>query len=440
VRPLTRFSMPLPAALLFCSVGVAEATSSHWEQIYLESLSEIQLPDGTTRTLHPSCSGGPQRTEAGVVPANTDYYFFVQRGNPNSLLIYLDGGGACWDADTCIGSPLTGKSTYTVSLDETPIRLADAEGIFDRSNLANPFRHYTKIFVPYCSGDVHWGSRDTEYVLDLGPGGLLRWTIHHRGMDNFLAVLNWLQKFGNKQYRIDLEQAHDVTVTGASAGGYGAQLAFPYVAELTPMARLNLICDSAIGVVTEDFYTTAIYAHPHRDSESWGVKQNLPSWVRYFNETLLARGEDDPNGLVPSVFAALSDYKPATQMASLTSNFDLVQIFFYGLMKGVVPPYDGLAGEWYVSMAQMTAATVASLPNYRFFIDDGTFHTFLGSDEHFYEVGANGISLADWIREMIKPANRVWDNLDAGNHSAPPPPPPPTLSRSGWGRGKRAGD
>jgi hypothetical protein len=61
----------------------------------------------------------------------------------------------------------------------------------------------------------------------------------------------------------------------------------------------------------------------------------------------------------------------------------------------------------------MTAAT-ASLPNYRFFIDAGAFHTFIGSDEKVYGVGVNGISLADWVQQMIKPGKRVWDNLDAG--------------------------
>ena len=110
----------------------------------------------------------------------------------------------------------------------------------------------------------------------------------------------------------------------------------------------------------------------------------------------------------------LSDYKPDAHMASLTSNLDLVQIFFYELMDGAVPPDPGLPAEWYRSMAEITATTADDLFNYRFFIDDGTFHTFLGSDERVYEVGANGISLAEWIGEMIKPGDGVWDNLDAG--------------------------
>jgi hypothetical protein len=383
---LKRIILPGMAALVFGFWSVSQATPQNWDQIYLDGPVETQLPDGSSRILHPSCSGGPELIEGGVIPANTDYYFFVQKGNPNKLLIGLDGGGACWDADTCVGSPMIGQSTYTVSLDETPNRLADAEGLFDSLNPENPFHNYTKVFVPYCSGDVHWGSKDKLYVLDLGSGGQLPWMIHHRGTDNVLAVLDWLQKNGGEQYGVDFGRAQDVTVTGASAGGYGANVAFAYVAELTPRARLNLISDAAIGVLTESFYRTAIFDPANPGTESWGVQQNLPPWVPGFDDALLFQGAAFPNSFVPLVFAALSDYRPDAHIASLTTNLDGVQVFFYGLMKGVVPPDLPTALEWYLSMAQMTALT-ASLPNYRFFIDAGTFHTFIGDNNAVYALG-----------------------------------------------------
>ncbi len=395
----------------------ADAAKNQWDQISLAGPIDATLPDGSKRAVNPSCSGGPQiQPDGSLAPASTDYYFFVQKGNPNKLLIGLDGGGACWDAATCIGSPLTGNSTYTVSLDETPQRLADSEGLFDARNPENPFQNYTKIFIPYCSADVHWGSKDTTYVLPLG-GGALPWTIHHRGTDNFVAVLDWLKKNGRKAYGIDFGRARDVTVTGASAGGYGANLAFAYVAEMTPRARLSLISDAAIGVQNESFYKTGIY-DPATGTANWGVERNLPPWVPGLDEGLLATQVAYPSGLVRSIFGALSAYKPDARLATLTSNLDGVQIGFYGLMVGDFPPGIGTAIDWYTTMAIETALT-AQLPNYRFFIDDGTFHTFIGSDQRVYEVGANGITLAAWIRAMVKPGNRTWENLDAGPPSLP---------------------
>jgi hypothetical protein len=400
------------AALILGLSPVSQAEPNDWVQINLEGPIETQLPDGSMRTLHPSCSGGPVMTTAGPVPANTEFYFFVQKGNSTKLLFGLDGGGACWDAATCIGSPLIGQSTYTVASDETPEGLASAGGFFDGSNPENPFQNYTKIFVPYCSADVHWGSTDTWYVLDVAPGVQLPWLIHHRGMDNFLAVLDWLQKSGGEQFQIDFGRARDVTVSGASAGAYGANVAFAYVAELAPRANLNLISDAGVGVLTADFYKTAIFDPANPGAANWGVQGNLPSWVPGFAD-LLAQGAAYPTGFVPSVFAALAAYKPDAHLASLTTNLDLVQIFFYGLMKGVVPPDTATAAEWYFTMKALTAAS-ASLPNYRFFIDAGTFHTFIGDNSAVYDVRVHGISLADWVRAMIKPGDRVWDNLDAG--------------------------
>ena len=32
---------------------------------------------------------------------DTDYMFFAKRGTNNKVLMYYQGGGACWDALTC---------------------------------------------------------------------------------------------------------------------------------------------------------------------------------------------------------------------------------------------------------------------------------------------------------------------------------------------------
>lgn len=410
-----RLKLPLLAmlAIALCLATAATAAQNAWDQIYLDGPIVTTLADGSVRTLEPSCSGGPVPTPGGPMPADTQYYFFVQKGNPNKLLIGLDGGGACWDAATCIGSPLAGSSTYTQALDETPDRLEQSEGLFDARNPDNPFHNYTKIFIPYCTGDVHWGSKDTTYSLEVAPGVVVPWTIHHRGADNVLAVLDWLQRYGREQYQIDFGRARHVTVAGASAGGYGANVAFPYFASLTPRARLSMISDASIGVINDSFYRNAVYDPANPGSESWNVAGNLPAWVPGFDMTLLAQGAAFPMGFVPSVFAVVAQNWPDAHLASLTTNLDLVQVFFYGLMKGVVPPDAVTAGEWYLGMKAITSAT-AMLPNYRYFIDDGVTHTFIGDDDLFYGVGVNGISIADWVRAMVKPGERVWENLDAG--------------------------
>jgi hypothetical protein len=397
----------------------AQAKSNDWDRIDLDGPITTLISDGqggvTERILEPGCSEGPvvdTSVPGGIRPGKSDYYFFVQRGNPNRLLIALDGGGGCWDALTCIGSAASGNSTYTVELDETAEGLAASQGLFDADNKDNPYKNYTKVFIPYCTGDIHWGSRDTTYSLE----GLPSWTIKHRGTDNVLAVLQWLRDNARAQYRVDFDRARDVTVTGLSAGGYGATLAFPYVADLAPKARLNLISDAAIGVQSQPFYEQAIYKPGDTGNEVWGVVENLPPFVPGLDEDLLNRvgTSGNPSDLTAEIFAALAAYKPDAKLAALTHDLDGVQVSFYALQTNQFGsdgrPTQQAFAEWNQQMLETTNASAAN-GNYRFFIREGFDHTFLANDVQTYSVMGNGISVADWISNMIKPGNRVWDSL-----------------------------
>ena len=404
--------------LLGCGMSLCAgaALADGWEQVAVPDALSVTLADGSQRDLQPSCSGGPQLANpalglapGNVVAAETDFSYFVQMGNPNRVLFFLDGGGACWNAETCIGSPLFSDSTYTQTVDETPEALENAGGVLDGDNDSNPYANYTKVFVPYCSGDIHYGSRDTLYTLRTGFGDI-PWPIRHRGTDNLLAVMATLRDQGG----VDLANAKEVSVAGVSAGGYGATLAFGYVAEDAPEAQLNLISDAAIGVQTADFYREAIYNPTNPGSESWGVSANLPPWVPGFADpdAFLSASVNQPLIFQPLLFGALADYRPDARLASVTTNLDSVQVAFYSLTRPGVP-LPQVAGEWYFAMAGITTATAAN-GNYRFFIEGGNFHTFLTADDRLYGSGVNGISLAEWIDAMIKPGNRAWDNLDAG--------------------------
>lgn len=407
-------ALALVGCLLF-SATIPAGQPPTWEQVFLKGPSKVKLADKTVHTVDPSCSGGPVMTAAGPVPGDTQFSFFLQRRNPNKLVVVFDGGGACWNEATCIGSVLAGSPTYSGVVDETPESLAAGRGLLDVTNPENPFKEYTKVFVPYCTADVHWGSRDTEYELPLpSPGGSLKWTIHHRGSDNLIAVLDWLQRHGRSR-RIDLGRVHDLTVAGLSGGAYGTLNGFAFLAQATPRARHNLIADAGIGVLAEPFYKRALYNADNESSESWGVSKNLPTWVPGF-DTMLAQASRNPLLLVPLAFQSLALWQPEAHFASLTAQLDATQIAFYLAMQDKLNPRpeeaDQGAIEWYTGMNFITLTTAAQ-PNYRYFIEAGTFHTFLAKDETTYGVGANGVSVAEWIRAMIKPGNRTWENLEA---------------------------
>ena len=84
-------------ALLCASVSVASAQPGGWTKY--ENLSPVTGADGKIHSA--TCSGLP-----GTSPA---FSFWAKRGTSRNLVVYFEGGGACWDNLTCtfpIGSGL----------------------------------------------------------------------------------------------------------------------------------------------------------------------------------------------------------------------------------------------------------------------------------------------------------------------------------------------
>ncbi len=408
--------MNLPTRTILGALGTTLLSASaiaanDWIQIPLSGEMEYELPNGETRTIDPSCSGGPKLEGGEIVAADTQYSFFVQPGSSRRLLIFLDGGGACWDANTCLGTPLLNASTYQQEVDETPEELAEADGVFDADNPDNPYADYTKVAVPYCSGDVHWGARDTTYTLAFPP---LEWTVRHRGSDNFLSVLHYLRTQG-AELGVNFEDVRNLTVMGASAGAYGTTIAFPYVAELAPNARLRLFSDAGIGVINESFYRIAMYDPNNPDAANWGVVDALPSFMG-LDENFLAAFTTQPLALVPGWFTELARFRPRAKLAMFTTNLDSTQVDFYALMEALDGrPLDdpAIPLEWYLKMQAITNAT-EGLRNYRTFIEDGEFHTITGSAE-YYVPGASGVSVREWNEAMVTFGVQGWDTIDVGS-------------------------
>jgi hypothetical protein len=139
------------------------------------------------------------------------------------VIIYLQGGGACWSQVTCslgFASDLDGYDGAQFAGDPTR-----GQGPFNRGMTTNPFRDASYVFIPYCTGDVHAG--DT-----VAPYG-----IHHKGAANVRVFLDRLKETFPGQRRI--------FVVGVSAGGYGVQFNYFRFAEAFPQAEVHALADSA---------------------------------------------------------------------------------------------------------------------------------------------------------------------------------------------------
>ncbi|MFN8451836.1 MAG: pectin acetylesterase-family hydrolase [Anaerolineae bacterium] len=89
-----------------------------------------------------------------VCARGTPYTFFVRSGDPAKLVIFFEGGGACWNDATC--APGSGLFDEVVEGGEAG---AYSQGIFDAANPENPLAGYTIVFVAYCTGDYHLGTQ-----------------------------------------------------------------------------------------------------------------------------------------------------------------------------------------------------------------------------------------------------------------------------------------
>ncbi|MEM9462952.1 MAG: hypothetical protein AAGF11_52915 [Myxococcota bacterium] len=164
-----------------------------------------------------------QRVELpGTVCSDGSQYKFWTHDDPGStdLLLLFEGGGACWDYESCSGALGVLGAANPNGLPDDYITQFKAQYVSPLVNGADPgipFRPLNPIvtqgwdvvFMPYCTGDVHVGNNVAVYEDPTGQQPPL--TFHHNGFNNSSLALDYLAtQFPN----IDR-----LLVTGFSAGG-----------------------------------------------------------------------------------------------------------------------------------------------------------------------------------------------------------------------------
>lgn len=386
-----RFVRAGAATLAALSLGLAAsakptpAGNPGWTQV--QPASTVVGVDGKTYT--PSCSGFP-----GTDPT---FSFWAQLSGKRNLAIYLEGGGACWDNLTC-SLPVAGLPPQVPQfyVPQVPPGTdpAQMDGVFRQGDPANPVADWDKVYIPYCTGDIHIGSATRTYtsighpVLPVPAGAPV--TIQHRGFDNFMAVLAWL-----KQSLPQMPQR--VLVAGSSAGGYGATANSPWVRRSFPGAQLYVVADASQGVTTANF-----------DAGLPGRK----SWNPQLDAAVFRDGDTPMPGNELMRRAAQAD--PNGRYGQFSTSLDLVQINFYGAMKQFYGPGGSCpnpALDWQQQMVTTLAADARDLRNFRHYLAAGQYHTLLRSPQMYAEQSAGPV-FATWLSDMLAgrgPAARAND-------------------------------
>jgi hypothetical protein len=330
------------------------------------------------KTLEPICSRG------------TPWVYFARRGTVNRLLVYYQGGGACWDYITC---EVIRTMKDATGAGDNPANARS--GLADLSNPENPFKDWNVVFVPYCTGDVHWGDAIVEHTV---PGTTASSTIRHKGFVNAQVA----EKFAREHF-VDPEE---VFVTGSSAGAYGAILNGVYLEEAVyPSSDFSVLGDAGNGVVPRSFLENEI--------SKWGIDKTLPKWIPALDKPVT---ELDAAVL----WAEVAKFYPNHRFANYTTAYDGGTGGQVGFFKVMNFPTSPLAWStwwtescpWHEGMkAQVLGASSLAPENYRYYIGTGSRHTMWGSNKVYTDTTGGVPTIVSWVNAM-RGDTPDWTNVE----------------------------
>ena len=274
----------------------------------------------------------------------------------DEVLIFMQGGGACWNNLTCytLGTAAHITSGYDGEAFNNDLGTIENSPLFDREDDSNPFKNSSFVFVPYCTGDVHAGSATQD---ENGTQTM------HVGLDNTAAYLTRLVA--------TFPDASRVMLSGSSAGGLGATLNFWQVQQAFGDAPVWLLNDS--GPLLPPPYFSA-------DLQSaWFTAWNLPA--------AFPPGCSDCEADWSNLYGYLASSHADQRFALLGYDHD-----------GVIAAYYQLTGDEVAEgLATIVTEQFDANSNAHAFLATGTDHTMVGNPG---AVAQGDVELLDWLSDM----------------------------------------
>jgi pectinacetylesterase len=306
----------------------------------------------------------------------------VNLGTSGDLVIYLEGGGACFNDSTCphVAHP-SGWGPTDFGFNIGPYNV----GLFDRLDDMNPLHDATFVFVPYCTGDVHAGSNPN------GVGGRM-----FVGYGNVGADLAYLVPQSKPVTR--------VVLAGSSAGGFGALINYDRTQAAFGTTPVHLLDDS--GPPLNDMYLTPCLQQMFRDT--WNLDAAIPAGCT-------ACRQPDGGGL-ENAMGFLADAHPDRRLALVTSTRDGTIRSFYGY--GYPDCVIGAAGNpmpedvFAAGITELRDQALVPHPNFRVYSKDSVDHVWLLYEPETISPHSDGTGehLADWLSAMLDPSSQ-WNSV-----------------------------
>jgi len=298
--------------------------------------------DGTITNHFFAAGDGPVCGEGAA------YSMATRDQGSEDLMIFLEGGGACW-------------SDFCLYVNEVTPGIPQA-GILDPARDNNPVRDWNVAYVPYCDGSLHAGDIDVDTD---GDGQADRF---QHGLHNLSAALDVAVRTFPAPRRILL--------AGQSGGGLGTIFALPLVRHLYPGVPIDVLDDSGVGVLkpgSPEFLRQVI--------AEWNIGAFIPDSCAecipadgHLTDYLNWQLEQDPD--------------VRRGMLSYTQDFNLADLFL------------GIGGPAFEAalLQEMREQEEAHPGRMRSWIVDGSGHTFVELEP---DRTAGTVALMDWVGLMI---------------------------------------
>lgn len=337
--------------LFFITLTGVQSGHAQSPQNHSSGQWEIHSPGGET-----SCADG------------SDFKYYTREGNPDRLLVYFTGGGACWTGEQC--DTETDPTPYAYNLENNDPK--NKKGIFNLSHPENPFNDYTIVYAPTCTGDVVLGDSVATYRYQVEDEPEKTVTVHHKGYQNGSSVLNWVYE--------NVYDPKTIVVSGSSAGGLATPFYANIIANHYPEARVVGIGDAAGAF-----------------RKSATEKANLTSWnmeKSYKNHDAFNNLSSQNIGIEKLYISAANQKVENLELYQVDQANDHVQLFFLRQAEAKDPDISALIQKNRRDISD-------SDPEFRSFMIGGREHTVFNRSL-FYSYRSNGMLFRDWVNKILE--------------------------------------
>jgi hypothetical protein len=205
------------------------------------------------------------------------------------------------------GGSSNGESFAGSLLTTAGLQAPYTDGIFDNTNPDNPFQNWSQVYIPYCTGDAHFGTNPSAQLPDgVNPFQTNTW--------HFVGYLN-MQKFIGRLVPT-FSNVDQVVLTGSSAAGLGAGLNFGMVQDAFGKIPVALVDDSFPPFTGTQDITPCLQGIVR---PLWGLDQSLPSDCAECS---------DPDGGIANILPYWLHKYPKIQLGLVSSIHDqIIRLF-----------------------------------------------------------------------------------------------------------------